>query len=273
MAAVSQATLILSEVVEHLNHHQAQAALTLLQTLLAEDSDNGNYWDYQLAACAMARRFEDAEAAYLRCEQLGVRHPETLINAANNAGNWGRADLMLHYAYLILQHFPNEQISGLQFRINALWMQRRCAESLVACEQLLQLAPENASALTFCIKNLLGLDRPGDALAHCNRLLAQLADGPERLAVVRLRIEALIAYGALSEALQQAHAWLAQHPNDPNPQMHSALCFFSQFDAGLSVPWGGNLPKTMPVCARPTANPSHTGPIHASPTNHCISAC
>lgn len=235
MASVSQAKPIVGQVVEHLNHHQAQAALELLQALLVEDPDNGDYWDYQLAACAMARHFEVAEAAYLRCEQLGIRYPETLINAANNAGNWGRADRLLHYAGLILQRFPAEQISGLQFRIHALWMQQSYAESLAACEQLLQIAPQNSSAHTFCIKNLLRLGRPGDALVHCNLLLAQGLHASDLPVIAVLRIEALIACGALPDALQQVTAWMAQHPNDSSPKTHSALCFFSQFDADLSV--------------------------------------
>jgi len=232
---MSQAKQAKHQVVECLNHNQPEAALALLQALLVEDPANGDYWDYQLAACAMARRFEEAEAAYLRCEQLGVRYPETLNNAANNAGNWGRADRLLHYADLILQHFPDEQNSGLQFRIKALWMQRRYAESLAACGQLLQSAPEDVTAHQYTIKNQLSLGRPGEALARCNRQLAQLADRPELPIFAVLRIEALIAYGALSDALQQAKVWIARHPDDLDPQIHSALCFFSQFDADLSV--------------------------------------
>ena len=78
MTAAPKAELLVGQLVEHLNHHHAEAALMLLQTLLLEDPNHADYWDYQLAAFAMAQRFEAAEAAYLRCEQLGVATPKHL---------------------------------------------------------------------------------------------------------------------------------------------------------------------------------------------------
>ncbi|MBF0471712.1 MAG: hypothetical protein HQL48_10110 [Gammaproteobacteria bacterium] len=134
------------QVVEYLNQRQPQQAIDLLQGLVAERPESGELWDHLLAAYAMTEQYEEAEQAYLRCEQLGTLYPETLINAAHNARLWGRSDRLLYYGDQLMERFPEEHIIGLQFRTDALWQQRKYAESLLACEEILQLQPEKISA-------------------------------------------------------------------------------------------------------------------------------
>lgn len=220
-------------IVDHLNRQQSAQALALLAPMLAAAPDCAESWDYQLAACTMAGLHEEAEQAFVRCQQLGVVFPETLINAAHNAQRWGRPERLQYYAEQLLESGQAQhQLQGQRFLVDALWRQQRYPESLQACQQLLALQPEDLRATRLLIKNLTRLDRPSEALTYANRALVQWPDDAQLLV---LRIEAMTQIGAIPEALAAANQWIESHPSDLDPQILSTVCFFSQFDQTLTI--------------------------------------
>lgn len=218
--------------IQALNERQAKQAIPLLSTLLDHFPDNGVYWDHFLAAHAMAGNYEEAESAYQRCEVLNAVFSETLINAAHNAREWGRADRLIEYANKILNKFPEERIRGLEFLTDGLWLSGQHEASFASCQKLLQEKPDHPAALRLYIKNLIQLKRPAEALETCNRILAET---PDLTQIIVLRIEALIAYGELQKALEVAGDWIRRLPEEREVQITSCYCFYSQFLPELSA--------------------------------------
>ncbi|MBF0471711.1 MAG: hypothetical protein HQL48_10105, partial [Gammaproteobacteria bacterium] len=62
-----------------------------------------------------------------------------------------------------------------------------------------------------------------------------MVDFPDLAQVVVLRIESLTAFGELQAALSLAEQWIEHHPEAFTPEIHSALCFFSQYDPLMGV--------------------------------------
>ncbi|MES3009044.1 MAG: tetratricopeptide repeat protein [Pseudomonadota bacterium] len=219
-----------SQGLAHLNAGEPVAAIAVFRRVLQSSPDDVDSWDHLAAALTMTDQYEAAEQAYQQCFRLGCSFPETLSNAARNAGYWGKPRLQYEHAQRLLQLEGPLRHEGLRHCVEALRREGRQQDALAACRQLLLELPDDFETRKVIVRVLLDAGQPEAAQALCTELLAAHPDHPS----LRLsRIEACIATGDMDAGIAHAEQLLQAEPD--NIDAMSALGFHYQFAAAMTA--------------------------------------
>lgn len=216
--------------VDLLNSKRSSEAVRYFQKLTKRYPENLDCLDYLATSLFMDDQFTEADDVYRRCYDMGARFPESLCNAARNAGRLRRHQAQYEYAKELLPLDGDMRHEGLRMCAEALGKLGKPVQALAACRQVVKELPGDFRIQGTMVRQLLDMGMADSALRLCNELLP---DYPDNKTLLMARVEACFVGGNLRDGIEYSQTLLKTMPE--SLEATSALGFYYQFDPRVTV--------------------------------------